>query len=149
MLRLRFSSGLILGLVIGVPVGLLIGVFMLPVRAPEPSAPTSLQVMELTRKLEAAKEAKERTDRQLEQFQKLAEQMTATFKSLEQRFNALEEAQRLHEPQQPPAPQPEAKAPASPTAVAATPTPASSPGPASSAEPAGNAPDDDSTNTAG
>jgi hypothetical protein len=147
MLRLRFSSGLILGLVIGVPVGLLIGVLMLPARVAESGAPTSLQVMELTRKLEAAKENKERTDRQLEQFQKLAEQMTATFKSLEQRFNALEEVQRLHEPQQPP--QPEAKASASPTTVAAMPTPASSPSPPSSAGSAGSEPEDDSTNSGG
>jgi hypothetical protein len=37
--------------------------------------------------------------------------MTATFKSLEQRFNALEEAQRLRDAQRL-AGQPEAKAPA-------------------------------------
>ena len=54
MLRLRFSSGLILGLVVGVPVGVLIGVFMLPARGTDPGAATNLQVIELTRKLEAA-----------------------------------------------------------------------------------------------
>ena len=139
MLRLRFSSGLILGLVVGVPLGVLIGVLMLPARGSDPGAATNLQIIDLTRKLEAAKEAKERADRQLEQFQKLADQMTATFKSLEQRFNALEESERLRDAQRQPASQPEAKAP-EPT-VPAAPTP-----PPSAAEPAGGEPDD-SVNT--
>jgi TolA-binding protein len=127
MLRLRFSSGLLLGLVVGVLAGVVIGMLMLPARSIDAGAATNAQVIELTRRLEAATDAKERADRQLEQFQKLADQMTATFKSLEQRFNALEEAQRLREGQRPPAGQPEAKAPApQPTAPAplagATPT---------------------------
>jgi len=138
MLRLRFSSGLLLGLVVGVPLGVLIGVLMLPARGSDPGTATSLQVIELTRKLEAAKEDKERADRQLEQFQKLADQMTATFKSLEQRFNALQETERLRDAQRQPAGQPEAKAP-EPTAPA-PPTP-----PPSAAEPAGGELDD-STN---
>ena len=128
-----------LGLVVGVPLGVLIGVLMLPARGSDPGAATSLQVIELTRKLEAAKEDKERADRQLEQFQKLADQMTATFKSLEQRFNALEESERLRDAQRQPTSQPEAKAP-EPTAPTA-PTP-----PPSAAEPAQDG-SDDSINT--
>ena len=139
MLRLRFSSGLVLGLVVGVPLGVLIGVLMLPARGSDPGTATSLQVIELTRKLEAAKEDKERADRQLEQFQKLADQMTATFKSLEQRFNAHQETERLRDAQRQPAGQPEAKAP-EPTAPTA-PTP-----PPSAAEPAQDG-SDDSINT--
>ena len=128
MLRLRFSSGLILGLVIGVLAGVVIGMLMLPAHSTDVGAATNAQIIELTRKLEAATEAKERTDRQLEQFQKLADQMTATFKSLEQRFNMLEEAQRLHEAPHPQTGQPEAKAPPPPpTAPPATPTAATSP----------------------
>jgi TolA-binding protein len=150
MLRLRFSSGLLLGLVAGVPVGVLIGVLMLPARGPEPGAATSLQVIELTRKLELATEAKERADRQLEQFQKLADQMTATFKSLEQRFNALEESQRLRDAQRQAAGQPEAKAPTltpapAPT-VPAAPMPSPSASGAAPSEPAEGTPDD-STST--
>jgi hypothetical protein len=123
MLRFRFSSGLILGLVVGVPAGVLIGMLMLPAPRMDVGAATNARVIELTRRLETATEAKERADRQLEQFQKLADQMTATFKSLEQRFNALEEAQRLHETPRPPAGPPEAKAPAPEPTAAALPTP--------------------------
>jgi TolA-binding protein len=144
MLRLRFSSGLLLGLVVGVVAGVLIGMLMLPTHGSDAGAATNLQVIELTRKLEAAQEAKERTDRQLEEFQKLADQMTTTFKSLEQRFNALDEAQHLHDAQRQPANQPEAKAPA-PTASPA-PTPAPTTGAASS-EPSGGGEPDDSPNT--
>jgi len=139
MLRLRFSSGLLLGLVAGVPLGVLIGVLMLPVRGSDPGVATSLQVMELTRKLEAATEAKERAEHQLEQFQKLADQMTATFKSLEQRFSALEETERLRDAQRPPASQPEAKVPA--------PTPPAVPTPPPSASQPAAAQPDDSINT--
>jgi hypothetical protein len=121
---------------------------MLPGRGPEPGAATSLQVIELTRKLELATEAKERADRQLEQFQKLADQMTATFKSLEQRFNALEESQRLRDAQRQPAGQPEAKAPALAPAPTAPPAPTPSPSaPGAPPSPTAGAPDDDSTNT--
>lgn len=134
-------------MVVGVAAGVLVGMLMLPPRVVDSGAATSLQVMELTRKLEVAKDDKERTDRQLEQFQKLAEQMTATFKSLEQRFNALEAAQRSREPQQLPAAQPEAKAPAPPAAAAATPTPAPPSSTPGLPEPAGTEPQDDSTNT--
>jgi len=147
MLRLRFSSGLLLGLVAGVPLGVLIGVLMLPARDSEPGAATNLQIIELTRKLEAAKEEKERADRQLEQFQRLADQMTATFKSLEQRFNALEESQRLHDVQRPPAGQPEAKAPSPAPTVPAAPTLPPSASGSSPSEPAEGEPHD-STDTA-
>ena len=142
MLRFRFSSGLLLGLVAGVPAGVLIGIFMLPARSSDPGATTSLQIVELTRKLEAARDDKERSDRQLEQFQKLADQMTATFKSLEQRFNALEEAQRLHETPRPASSPPEVRAPAPEAAPAATPTPPAPAAGADPAEPAGTEPDD-------
>jgi len=158
MLRLRFSSGLILGLVVGLIAGVLMGIFMLPTRGSDPGAATSLQVIELTRKLEAAKDDKERTDRQLEEFQKLSEQMTATFKSLEQRFNALEESQRQHDGQPPAgqpapkplaadakAPAPEAKAPPPEPTVATTPTAAPSASGERPGEPAGGDPDDSLT----
>lgn len=123
MLRFRFSSGLIVGLVVGVLAGVLIGVLMLPPRGTDSGTATSLQVIELTRKLEGMQEEKERADRQLEQFQKLADQMTTTFKSLEQRFNGLDEAQRLRETQHQP---PDAKAQ---VAERATPTPVPTPVP--------------------
>ena len=88
MLRNRFSTGLILGLVIGLPVGLLIGLLVLP-PGPDPAALTSLEVQDLRRKLETATYAKERAERQMDQFQKLAEQMTASFARLEERFKTL------------------------------------------------------------
>jgi len=98
MLRFRFTSGVILGLVIGLPVGLLIGLLVLPPQ-PDPAALTSLEVQDLRRKLEAASYAKDRAERQLEQFQKLAEQMTASFSRLEERFKLLgEQAQGAAEP---------------------------------------------------
>ncbi len=131
MLRLRFLPGLILGLLIGVPGGIAIGLLVLP-RGVEPNAGTSPLVQDLTRKLEAAKEARERADRQLEQFQKLAEQMTVSFNNLETRFKSLEEQQRVHaaQPSPPPAPAPRAAAPAPaapapavPTATASVPSP--------------------------
>ncbi len=88
MLQTRFNTGLILGLVIGLPVGLLIGLQILPQR-PDPAAVTSQEVQDLRRKLETATYAKERAERQMEQFQKLAEQMTASFARLEERFKTL------------------------------------------------------------
>jgi hypothetical protein len=107
-MRLRFSSGLTLGLAAGIPVGALLAVLLSP-RSQDGGAMT-LRVQELTRQLDAAREARERADRQLDQFQKLADQMTVSFKSLEERFNALqaEESQRD-------------AAAANPAAVAATP----------------------------
>jgi len=124
MLRLRFTSGLILGLVVGGLAGTLIGLLALPSRPADSSAPTSLQVQELQRRLEAAKEDKERVDRQLDQFTKLADQMTASFNSLAERFKALEEAQRLRDAH--------AGAPLAPAAaavVAAAPTATVAPAP--------------------
>src|SRR5574341_365546 len=125
MRRLRFSSGLIIGLLIGVPAGTIIGLLVLPTRPADQGAVTSLQVQELTRKLEAAQEAKFRADQQLEQFTKLAEQMTASFNSLEQRFKALEEENRRQQARgsAPPAAQP----------AGAAPQPASPPGGSESA----------------
>ncbi len=134
MLRLRFGSGVILGLVLGLPVGAVLAILLAPAPASTDHAATAttLQVQELTRKLEAAKEDRLRADKQLEQFQKLAEQMTASFNNLEQRFKALQEEQHLQEarnaaptsaPAAPPAaaPAPQAPAPAAPAAPAAQP----------------------------
>jgi len=95
MLRFRFSSGLILGLLLGVPGGVLLGLLALPQHTDQTPA-TSAHIQELTRRLETAEEDKRRMDRQLEQFQQLTVQMTASFNSLEQRFRALEEKERLH-----------------------------------------------------
>ena len=120
MLRLRFSSGLILGLVLGVPAGVLVALLVLPSPAADHGGATALQVQELTRKLEAAKEDRERVDRQLEQFQKLAEQMTASFNSLEQRFKALQDEQQ-RPPARLPAPAAVAPAPAVPPQPAIAP----------------------------
>src|SRR5512139_1827691 len=127
MLRLRFLPGLILGVLIGLPAGITIALFVLPPRALEQNASTSPLVQDLTRKLDAAREARERADRQIEQFQKLAEQMTASFNNLETRFKALEEEQRVRmaRPAPPVAVPPHAAAPvpAVPTATVPTPPP--------------------------
>lgn len=151
MRRLRFSSGLILGLVLGIPAGLLTGVLLVPPRTPDQTVATSLQVQELTHRLEAAQEEKQRVDRQLEQFEKLADQMTASFRNLEQRFKALEEEQRIREAHgtrpAPPAPVPQAPAMQAPVAQAppkpadATPTQAA-PREQQPAEAGDGAPDD-------
>lgn len=144
MLRLRFTSGVILGLVLGIPVGAVIALLLVPSSPPDHNGATSLQVQELTRKLEVAKDDRERVDKQLEQFQKLAEQMTTSFNNLEQRFKALQEEQRLqeaHAHQAPPsAPAaPPAQAPAAAVApiqpAAALPAVAPQPQPADDAAP--------------
>jgi len=93
MLRLRFTSGLMLGLLLGVPAGTLIGLLLFPTHPGDQNVSTSLQIEELTRQLDVAKEQKEHVDRQLEQFAKLADQMTASFNALELRFTALQEAE--------------------------------------------------------
>ncbi len=95
MRRLRFTSGLTLGLALGVPAGALIALLILPPRADNHTVATSLQVDQLTRKLEEANGDRQRMQQQLEQFQKLADQMTASFNTLEARFKALEEEQRV------------------------------------------------------
>lgn len=88
MLRWRFSTGLVLGLLLGLPLGAL----LVSVLAPPPEADPRLQfeIRELTRKLEAANEARARADKQLEEFQKLADQMTRSFETLQRRFQELE-----------------------------------------------------------
>ena len=118
MMRLRFSSGLTLGLALGLPTGALLALLLTPSRPAEPNGATALQVQELTRKLEAAKEARDRADGQLEQFQKLAEQMTTSFQSLEARFKALEAEQATPRAAAPPTatkPPPSAPPPPTPT----------------------------------
>jgi TolA-binding protein len=120
MLRLRFTSGLALGLVLGVPLGALIALLLTPPAPSDTATATSLQVLELTRKLQVANEARERMERQLQQFAGLAEQMTASFNSLEMRFKALEEMQRAgdnHPP--PPAQTPAGSTPPGPAGSAA------------------------------
>jgi hypothetical protein len=120
MLRLRFGSGVILGLVLGIPAGAVIALLLLPGSSPTDHAATAtaLQVQELTRKLETAKDDRQRVDTQLEQFQKLAEQMTASFNNLEQRFKALQEDQRLQEAQAKRVPAPVLPAALAPVAIA-------------------------------
>lgn len=88
MLRWRFSSGLILGLVVGLPLGAILASVFLPPAPPD----TRLQfeLRELTRRLEAANEARARAEKQLEEFSKLADQMTRSFENLERRFRELE-----------------------------------------------------------
>jgi TolA-binding protein len=122
MLRLRFLPGLILGLLFGLPAGIVVGVLVLAPHGTEQSVGASSTIQDLTRKLEAAKEARDRADRQLEQFQKLADQMTASFNSLELRFKLLEEQQHVREVQAQAAEAAvRARAPAAPTpAVTAT-----------------------------
>ncbi len=99
MRRLRFTSGLTLGLALGVPAGALIALLILPPRAENHAVATSLQVDQLTRKLEEANGDRQRMQQQLEQFQKLADQMTSSFNTLEVRFKALEEEQRVRQGQ--------------------------------------------------
>lgn len=99
MLRLRFLPGLVVGLLFGLPAGIVVGILVLAPHGAEQSVGASSMVQDLTGKLEAAKEARDRADRQLEQFQKLADQMTASFNNLEMRFKLLEEEQRVREVQ--------------------------------------------------
>lgn len=88
-----------MGLLIGLPAGIFIALLLpSPQSGGQPLAVPS-QIHDLTRKLELATEAKERADRQLEQFQKLAEQMTTSFNNLERRFKLLEEEQRVRDSQ--------------------------------------------------
>lgn len=88
MLRWRFGSGVVLGLVLGIPLGAILVSLLAP--PPDQNARLEFEVRELTRKLEAANEARVRADRQLEEFQKLADQMTRSFENLERRFRELE-----------------------------------------------------------
>jgi TolA-binding protein len=119
MLRLRFLPGLILGLMFGLPAGIVVGILVLAPHGTEQSAGASSMVQDLSRKLEAAKEARDRADRQLEQFQKLADQMTASFNNLEMRFKLLEEEQHVREVQAQAAEAAvRARAPAAPTPAA-------------------------------
>ncbi|MCX8072730.1 MAG: hypothetical protein N3C12_09800 [Candidatus Binatia bacterium] len=88
MLRWRFSSGIILGLVLGIPFGAILSTILAP--PPQADARLQFEVRELTRQLEAANEARARAEKQLEEFTKLADQMTKSFEKLEQRFRELE-----------------------------------------------------------
>jgi hypothetical protein len=131
MRRLRFTSGLILGLLFGLAAGTVIGLLLPSAHNSDPNSASATQLQALTRELEAARDAKERADRQLEVFAKLADQMTATFKTLEERFQAIEEQERLRDAQHDqaarhaPAPPPP---PAPPAATPAAPPPADQPG---------------------
>jgi len=134
MLRLRFLPGLILGLLVGLPVGIGVGVLALAPHGREQNAGASSLVQDLTHKLEAAKEERDRADRQLEQFQKLADQMTASFNNLEMRFKLLEEEQHVRDvqaqaaiPARAPAPPPPAPTATAPVQALQPPTPAAQP----------------------
>lgn len=117
-----------MGLALGVPAGALIALLILPPRADNHTVATSLQVDQLTRKLEDANSDRQRMQQQLEQFQKLADQMTTSFNALEVRFKALEEEQRVREAKPPDTGAADAR-----TAEARTPTTA--PDPAAGAQP--------------
>ena len=131
MLRFRFGSGVILGLVLGLPAGALIAILVSPARPAGEAEVLARQVRELERRLESATDARRRADQQFEQFQKLSEQMTASFNNLERRFTALQEEHRLLETRAtiaaavptatPPRPTPPAPPP---TATIAAPPPA-------------------------
>lgn len=110
MLRWRFGSGVVLGLVLGIPLGAILVSLLAP--PPDQNARLDFEVRELTRKLEAANEARVRADRQLEEFQKLADQMTRSFENLERRFRELEA--QLQEAEHP-------SSPATPTVAAPDP----------------------------
>jgi len=112
MLRLRFLPGLIVGLLLGLPLGAIVTALLLPARHAE-SAATSLQVEQLSRRLEQAEQDKQALNRQLDEFRTMADRMTASFTELERRFKTLEEEMQARE----------AAAP-SPTSMPATPTPA-------------------------
>jgi septal ring factor EnvC (AmiA/AmiB activator) len=112
MLRLRFLPGLIVGLLLGLPLGAIVTALLLPARHVE-SAATSLEVEQLSRRLERAEQDKQALNRQLDEFRTMADRMTASFTELERRFKTLEEEMQARE----------AAAP-SPTSMPATPTPA-------------------------
>ena len=112
MLRLRFLPGLIVGLLLGLPLGAIATALLLPARHAE-SAATSLQVEQLSRRLEQAEQDKQALNRQLDEFRTMADRMTASFTELERRFKTLEEEMQARE----------AAAP-SPTSMPATPAPA-------------------------
>jgi hypothetical protein len=137
MLRLRFLPGLILGLLVGLPVGIGVGVLALAPHGSEQNVGASSLVQDLTHKLETAKEERDRADRQLEQFQKLADQMTTSFSNLEMRFKLLEEEQRVRDvqaqaaqatiPARAPAPPPPAPTATAPVQALQPPPPAAQP----------------------
>jgi hypothetical protein len=91
MLRLRFSSGLLLGLMVGVLAGA--SLVLLWKRPPGPEQETlALEVQDLNRRLEDTRGERDRLLRQVEQFEKLASEMTASLASLEQRVTTLQAA---------------------------------------------------------
>lgn len=120
-MRRSFSSGLVLGSIAGLAIGLGIGVGFVSPRGDRDSRATALQVEELTLKLAEAQEARRRADQQLERFAQLAEQMTASFDKLDERFKALAalaealEAQATAVPSSP-------SAPATPTSLSDSPS---------------------------
>jgi len=91
MLRLRFSSGLILGLILGLVAGA--SLLLLWKRPPGAEQETlALQVQDLSRRLEDTRGERDRLLRQVEQFEKLAAQMTAGLTSLAQRVAGVQAA---------------------------------------------------------
>ncbi len=132
MLRLRFLPGLIVGLLVGLPLGAIVAVLAFPPSRGE-SAATAVEIQQLSRRLEQAEQDKQALNRQLDDFRKMAERMTASFTDLTQRFNSLEKEMRAAE-QAPPPPSTPTVAPA-----AASPPPSSpsvpEPAPTSAATP--------------
>ncbi len=89
MLRLRFSSGLILGLILGLVAGA--SLILLSKRPPGTEQESLvLQVQDLSRRLEDTRGERDRLLQQLEQFEKLSAQMTAGLSGLEQRMSVLQ-----------------------------------------------------------
>jgi small-conductance mechanosensitive channel len=97
MPQLRPLTGVLLGFVLGVLSGVLLAGGRGSGSGNQADPAALRQIEELTKRLQIAQEERDQADRQLERFQRLAEQMTSTFKNLEARFAALEAAERARE----------------------------------------------------
>ena len=80
-----FARGLFLGLISGFVVGYLVTSAM-----PPPSGADGAEVERLRHQLETARRERDGLLRNIDDFQELAERMTAAFGHLEERFRALE-----------------------------------------------------------
>ncbi len=85
-----FTKGLVVGLGLGIIVG---AVAALVLSGPPAANISPARIEELNRKIAAAEESRARADKQLEDFQKIAEQMAQSFQTLEKRFNDLAQTQ--------------------------------------------------------
>jgi hypothetical protein len=84
-----FNKGVAIGIFLGIVLGVVLGLML----SGKPSDISPARIDELNRKIAAAEDARARADKQLEDFQKVAEQMALSFQTLERRFNALAQAQ--------------------------------------------------------